>query len=170
MMKCYPGIERSQALAPMWAKLKNVVVDGKKPSGNTVDGIIALVSNSETDKPMETESGWVNWEGRRGRGRGWFENNNLGSKMVVVAKKETGFLLLFHLDAVIKISKNELWGLYDSRTVLKMTEYFKTVAIQMRSMCSILGSCGSLWTFLVLSLLGCCWAVAGLDWNTVYPA
>lgn len=57
MMKSYPGIERSQALAPMWAKFKNVMVDGKKPSGNTVDGIIALVSNSETDKPMETESG-----------------------------------------------------------------------------------------------------------------
>lgn len=55
MVEHYPGIERGQALAPMWAKFEDVVVNGKKPSGNTIDGIIALVSNSETDGPTEIE-------------------------------------------------------------------------------------------------------------------
>lgn len=36
MIEHYPGIERGQALAPMWAKFENAVVNGKKPSGNTM--------------------------------------------------------------------------------------------------------------------------------------
>lgn len=55
MIEHYSGIERGQALAPMWAKFENAVVNGKTPSGNTIDGIITLVSNSDTDEPMETE-------------------------------------------------------------------------------------------------------------------
>lgn len=41
--------------------------------------------------------------------RGWFENNNPGGKMVVVANKETGFFfIVISFGCGNKKSKNEL--------------------------------------------------------------